>query len=51
MEKGKVLHSVDSDHNSEQEWVQLILEAKSLGITLEEIQEFFKNKRITPENQ
>lgn len=51
MGKGKLLLRVDSDHKVSQEWVQLILEAKNLGITLEEIQEFFKNKRSTPENQ
>lgn len=31
----------------DQEWVQLITEAKELGLTIEELKKFFK-KQITP---
>lgn len=46
------IHCVDSREELDQEWVQLFIEAKKLGVTLEEIQEFlFKNESFIPESQ
>ncbi|WP_226667728.1 anti-repressor SinI family protein [Metabacillus litoralis] len=33
------------DGELDQEWVELILEALEVGISVDEIQDFFKNKR------
>ena len=35
----------------DQEWVQLILEAKQLGIAKEEVREFFINKKVKEESK
>ncbi len=46
------IHCVDSREELDQEWVQLFIEAKKMGVTLEEIQEFLlKNESFIPESQ
>ncbi|MCM3165062.1 anti-repressor SinI family protein [Metabacillus litoralis] len=44
MENTNLLNGSNSNQEIDQEWVQLILEAKNLGMTPEEIHDFFKNK-------
>jgi DNA-binding transcriptional MerR regulator len=42
MDKGNLLHSVDSNQKLDKEWVKLILEAKNNGFSIKEIQEFLR---------
>ncbi|WP_449539573.1 anti-repressor SinI family protein [Ferdinandcohnia sp. Marseille-Q9671] len=45
------LHCVDSQEELDQEWVQLFIEAKKLGVTLEDIQKFLVKNTLIPESQ
>ncbi len=51
MDKSKLLYNVETNHKIDQEWVQLIIEAKNFGLTKEEIRDFLKSKKFTSDDQ
>lgn len=51
MELNNLLHNTDMKPTLDNEWVGLLLEAKSIGITPEEVKDFFTQIKLTPENR